>query len=80
MKIDEFETCKTCIVKANCTSLCDEYKQYIFEKTKICLKETFISRKEVEKFLKSANGILELGNYSSLNSLTMEINLEDYYD
>ncbi len=83
MDLPIFEKCKTCIVRASCSSLCEEYRAYIFEKTGIQLKikknqlSIPIARTDLERLIR-ASDLLEV--IEEGNAYTMEINLDEFED
>ena len=71
----EFLKCKTCIVQANCGSLCDEYRDYVLEKTGVELhSSSTFNRKFIEKLLRASSNIKIYGQ----EEITMDIDMEKF--
>ena len=74
MEID-FLKCKTCIVQANCSLPCEEYRYYIFKKTGIKFDHGHgIKRQFMENLIRSASNI----QIHNQQSYTMDIDLEEF--
>ena len=46
MKLSKFVNCKSCIVRSNCSSICDEYIEYVYKETNIALSGMFLETAE----------------------------------
>ncbi len=74
MKVNDmlFEKCSTCIVQATCSCVCEDYINYINEKTCLCLKSTIkITRTQAEQFLKSVDNIEKIGDSDYIMDIDM---------